>query len=68
MDTDIDGKSSVATEGIRIQKDKIVVLEQALMSNVMKKRSRNKRSSNDITDSKKVNMYRLHSHPVLWVR
>ena len=65
MDTDIDGKSSVATEGIRIPKDKIVVLEQALMSNVMKKRSRNKRSSNDSTDSKKVNMYRLHSYPVL---
>ena len=51
----------MTTEGIVIPKDKIVVLEHAPTLDVVKKKSRNRRSLNDSTNMKWVNSYILQS-------
>ena len=56
MDVDEDKKHRVATEGIMIPSNEIVVVKQVPISTVMKRMSRNKLALQDSTNSDKVNI------------
>ena len=59
FDSDIDEKPQLTSEGHVIPKNEIVVMEQALVSDVMKQKTNNKHCTSRSSLSKKV-IFRIH--------